>query len=64
MWLILMNVRHVLKLKLNLMSAGKLDDKWFTSHFANGVWKLLRRLSCCSKREKSIAVLQNGVTGF
>lgn len=35
---------HVLNLKLNLTSTEKLDDRGFTSHFANRVW----RDTCCS----------------
>lgn len=35
------NVRHILDLRLTVMSIEKLDYRRFTSHFANRVWKLL-----------------------
>lgn len=36
------NVRHILDLRLNLMSTKMLDYRRFTSQFANTVWKLLK----------------------
>lgn len=35
--LVLRNVRHVQELRLNLMLVGKLANREFVSHFADGV---------------------------
>lgn len=40
--LALENVRHVLDLWLYLMYSKKLDDREFSSHFANGAYKLMK----------------------
>lgn len=39
--LILKNVRHILDLKVSLLSTGVLDDSEFTSQFSH-VWKLVK----------------------
>ena len=39
---ILREVRYVLDLKLNLISAGKLDEEGYNSQFGEGQWKLCR----------------------
>ena len=38
--LVLKDVRHVLDMRLNLISAGKLDDAGLVNHFGGGKWKL------------------------
>ena len=38
--LMLKDVRHVLDVKLNLISAGRLDDEGYSGNFYNGTWKL------------------------
>lgn len=38
--LTLHDVRHVPDIRLNLISAGKLDDEGYANHFSNGKWKL------------------------
>lgn len=42
--LVLENVRHVSDLWLYLMYSKKLDDREFSSHFANGAYKLMESL--------------------
>lgn len=38
--LFLKDVRHVPDIRLNLMSAGKLDDEGYKNQFGDGKWKL------------------------
>ncbi|KAJ4718977.1 Retrovirus-related Pol polyprotein from transposon TNT 1-94 [Melia azedarach] len=38
--LLLKNVKHIPNIRLNLISAGKLDDEGFSSNFSSGQWKL------------------------
>ncbi|KAJ4728518.1 Retrovirus-related Pol polyprotein from transposon TNT 1-94 [Melia azedarach] len=38
--LLLKNVKHIPDIRLNLISAGKLDDEGFSSNFSSGQWKL------------------------
>jgi len=38
--LVLKDVRHVRDMRLNLISAGKLDDTGLVNHFGGGKWKL------------------------
>lgn len=40
--LVLKDVRHIPDLRLNLISAGKLDDEGYESLFGRGVWKLTK----------------------
>ncbi|KAK8524988.1 hypothetical protein V6N12_029838 [Hibiscus sabdariffa] len=40
--LILKNVRHAPDIRLNLISAGKLDDEGFCNTFSDGQWKLTK----------------------
>ncbi|KAJ0859638.1 putative RNA-directed DNA polymerase [Helianthus annuus] len=42
MELVLHNVKHVSDIRLNLISAGLLDDDGYHSTFGDGVWKLTR----------------------
>ena len=37
-----MDVRHVLDIRLNLISAGKLDDDGFVNYFGGSKWKLTK----------------------
>ena len=40
--LILKDVRHVPDMRLNLISAGRLDDAGLVNHFGGGTWKLTK----------------------
>ncbi|CAH9117929.1 unnamed protein product [Cuscuta epithymum] len=40
--LVLHNVKHVPDMRLNLISAGLLDDDGYSNNFGNGIWKLTR----------------------
>ena len=40
--LILKNVKHIPDIRLNLISAGKLDDEGYCNTFVNGQWKLTK----------------------
>ncbi|KAL5866233.1 hypothetical protein ACOSQ3_003747 [Xanthoceras sorbifolium] len=40
--LVLRDVRHISDIRLNLISAGKLDDAGFFSTFFNNQWKLTK----------------------
>ena len=50
--LILKDVRHVPDIRLNLISAAKLDDEGFHSHFGDGSWKLTKGSLIVAKRRK------------
>ena len=50
--LILKDVRHVPDIRLNLISAGKLDDEGFHSHFGDGCWKLTKGSLIIAKGRK------------
>ena len=51
--LILRDVRHVPEIRLNLISAGKLDDEGYSSHFGDGKWKLTNGSLIVAKGKKS-----------
>ena len=40
--LVLKDVRHVPDIRLNIISAGKLDDEGYTNSFGEGKWKLIK----------------------
>ncbi|TXG57032.1 hypothetical protein EZV62_018345 [Acer yangbiense] len=42
MMLLLKNVKHIPDIRLNLISAGKLDDEGFCNTFSDGHWKLTK----------------------
>lgn len=51
--LILKNVKHVPDIRLNLISASKLDDDGFCSTFFSGQWKLTKGAMVVAKGKKS-----------
>ncbi|KAM0004298.1 putative RNA-directed DNA polymerase [Helianthus debilis subsp. tardiflorus] len=53
MELVLHNVKHVPDIRLNLISAGLLDDDGYHSTFGDGVWKLTRGSLIVAKGKRS-----------
>jgi len=49
---VLKDVRHVPDKRLNLISAGKLDDVGLLNHFGGGMWKLTKGSLIVSKGKK------------
>ncbi|KAF8388510.1 hypothetical protein HHK36_027184 [Tetracentron sinense] len=49
---VLKDVTHVLNLRLNLISCGKLDDKGYENHFWKGRWKLSKGSLIVAMSEK------------
>ena len=39
---VLKNIKHILDIRLNLISTSKLDDEGFKNSFHNGQWKLTK----------------------
>ena len=62
--LILKEVRHILDMRLNLISAGKLDDAGMVNQFGSGKWKLLKgsMIIAQGKKEGSLYVMQGRVS--
>ena len=51
--LLLKNVRHVLNIRLNLISTRKLDDDGYTNQFDKGKWKLTKGFLVLDKERKT-----------
>ncbi|KAK8595939.1 hypothetical protein V6N12_064445 [Hibiscus sabdariffa] len=51
--LILKDVKHALDIRLNLISAGRLDDKGFCNNFSDGQWKLTKSSLVVARGKKS-----------
>lgn len=51
--LILKEVRHVLDLRMNLISAGKLDEEGYVSQFRGDKWKLIKGAMVITKGQRS-----------
>ena len=49
--LVLKDVRHVLDIRLNLISIGRLDDEGFTNSFGESKWKLTKSSFSSGKRK-------------
>ena len=58
--LVLKDVRHVPAMRLNLISAGKLDDAGLMNYFGEGKWKLTKGslVMARGKKEGSLYVMQ------
>ena len=58
--LVLRNVRHVPNIKLNLLSAGHLNDEGFNSQLGERKWKLLkgRMVVAHPQKMRSLYVIQ------
>ena len=54
--LLLKDVRHVLNIRLNLISTGKFDDDGYTNQFGKGKWKLAKGSLVLAKERKVNAV--------
>ena len=50
--LVLRDVRHILDIRLNLISTRKLDDEGFCNTFDNGRWKLTKGSLVVAKGKK------------
>ncbi|GKV50247.1 hypothetical protein SLEP1_g56959 [Rubroshorea leprosula] len=48
----LKNVRHVLEIRLSMMSMGMLDDDGYLNYFANGIWKLTKGTMVVAKARR------------
>ncbi|KAJ9560716.1 hypothetical protein OSB04_005876 [Centaurea solstitialis] len=53
MELVLQNVKHVPDMRLNVLSAGLLDDEGYNNNFGNGRWKLTRGSLIVARGKKS-----------
>ena len=51
--LLLRDVRHVPDIRLNLIFAGKLDDKGYNNNFSDGKWKLYKGSLVVAKGKKT-----------
>ncbi|KAE8663641.1 hypothetical protein F3Y22_tig00112925pilonHSYRG00085 [Hibiscus syriacus] len=58
--LILKDMRHVPAMRLNLISAGKLDDAGLINYFGKGKWKLTKGnlIMARGKKERSLYMMQ------
>ena len=54
--LLLRDVRHVPDIRLNLISAGKLDDEGYTNNFSDGKWKLSKGSLVVAKGKKTCSL--------
>ncbi|KAK0598112.1 hypothetical protein LWI29_031773 [Acer saccharum] len=63
--LVLKNVRHVPDMRLNLISAGVLDDEGYKNEFYSGKWKLSKRslVLARGKKESTLYSTQAKVSG-
>ena len=63
--LVLKDVRHVPDIRLNIISAGKLDDEGYTNSFGEGKWKLIKGSLVLAKclKQNSLYVLHVVVSG-
>ena len=61
--LVLRNVGHVPEIRLNLLSAGVLDDEGFNNLLGERKWKLLKRRMVVARAQKmrSLYVMQDKV---
>ena len=50
--LILKNVKHILDIRMNLISIGKLDDEGFCNTFRDSQWKLTKGSMVAPKGKK------------
>ncbi|PKI47152.1 hypothetical protein CRG98_032466 [Punica granatum] len=51
--LLLKKVRHVLEIRLNLISTGQLDDEDYSNEFSSGRWKLSKGLLIVARGQKT-----------
>ena len=58
--IILRDVRHVPDIRLNLISAGKLDDEGYSNYFGEGKWKLTKGslIAARGKKYRTLYVMQ------
>ena len=58
--LLLRGVKHIPEIRLNLISAGKLDDEGYCNTFSNGQWKLTKGAMVVARGNKhsSLYILQ------
>ena len=54
--LLLRDVRHVPDIRLNLISAGKLDDEGYNNNFSDGKWKLSKGSLVVEKGKKTCSL--------
>ena len=50
--LLLINVRHILEVRLNMISAGQLDDEGYTGSIWNGVMKFSKGSLIVARAQK------------
>ena len=50
--LLLKGVKHIPEIRLNLISAGKLDDEEYCHTFSNGQWKLTKGAMIIARGKK------------
>ena len=64
--LLLKNVKHIPDIRLNLISAGKLDDEGFCNTFSDGHWKLTKGSMIVARGKKcsSLYFMQAKVSDF
>ena len=53
--LILKKVRHVPDIRMNLISAGKLDEEGYVSQFGGDQWKFIRGIMVISGGARNLA---------
>lgn len=49
-------LRHVPDIRLNLISAGRLDDEGFCNTFSDGQWKLTKGTIVVARGNKSLSL--------
>lgn len=62
--LILKNIRHIFELRMNLIFTGVIDDEGFSSHFTQGVWKLIKCPLIITKEKKCCSLYKINDTIF